>query len=1379
MIKNYKRDLTTPSVCGRQSAFSPFPSDNCKQSSDTFSSKRRRNLFLLSAFCLLLLCLGSFTPLNAKVFEAYDFDSYKAAVDSVKKRGGGDTIKITANFTSANYYYKWIDVDFVMTGDVNPDGTPKYTISGYGISCELKNHFVIENIKVENAYYGLDIYFGESTPIPDSTQSIMRINNCIFLNNEYGIYITCDPAREINIKATISNCKANFNKSNGIALRRVNSSSLKFFNTTIINCETNNNGSSGIDIGSGINVFLKDCISNDNIYPDWGASGFQIRSCRDITLENCYASGNDGTGFNFDTYAWGHSPSSKGKVTNCMAQNNVGCGFSGGENLQFNNCSAIGNTLAGFAGFRCSFLNSCVAMNNGGDGFYLSDKSNIITNSTASNNSNAGLIDGFKGDNHIINFTSSNNKVGIHNTGSSSTKIYNSISWNNNMDLFLEGDGYLGDTTKVYNSAYGKDSLPQRSKKIDCTTEDPKLQGRTASGNTTDNPNEIAYYSLQEGSSALNLADKSLITAEKLRENLNLDLTSSDELWVYMMITEEYMNSILMNDQIGNIRVFAGDRYDAGAIAANTGSGGTNLVFSYAPKTAANFGKSTITFYGKKLDNNTKIKLMRQGESDIVSETIKSVYSATTGLYKCLATFNFHNKKIGKWDIVVTVGDTATETLKNGLEIEDYIEPFIETEIVGPDNLGPNKWIDYTVVITNKGNVDVFWVPVIISLTTYDSIKVVLKRKWTEIPPKDFDVTKIPESKTFPTPEGDGRKSTYIPPIIPTIPAKSKVSIRFSAKMSRAPYSISSPTAQLKAEALKPMNDNSLNINQGFFDCLGKMMDIVKRAGMEVVSTFVPGAGCAISIGTTAQSAMENYENKGVVDAAGNLAYDLGKMAIGCAGGAIPGSDLAEAAWGYIEGMGKVESWAGRAGLLGEWLTTYKECKNTSLFNGKIVTSVDPNDKYGPVSASGSKAFSDRTEFPYVINFENDPEKATAPAQEVWIIDTLDLKVFDINTFEAGFLDIGGRLIETPFGQQNCSWTVDMNPEMNLTTEVKLTLDKSKGIAKWYFKSIDPATGELPNDPMVGFLPPNDSTGRGQGSVLFTIKLKNGLADNVVVANKATIIFDNNPAIVTPTWENKKDVIPPSSTMLRPTYNNDNSIELKWKGTDNKGGSGVYGFDIYVKKENGNYEHLTRTFQTSTPFTVEKDVKYAFYSIATDSAGNREKEKTKPDITIPEVNLPFDDYAATKWNNTFMLNLKKLKQEGYNVDNCKWFKNNELIEEGFSYSAGPQLTDLLEKGAVYYFQISTSSHGEVYSTNKIIVDKPQSSLKAYPNPVPQGSKLTIEGTTQGALVELFNYMGLCVSKTVATDFTTEVTLSLPAGVYIVRSNNEAVKVIIH
>ena len=157
--------------------------------------------------------------------------------------------------------------------------------------------------------------------------------------------------------------------------------------------------------------------------------------------------------------------------------------------------------------------------------------------------------------------------------------------------------------------------------------------------------------------------------------------------------------------------------------------------------------------------------------------------------------------------------------------------------------------------------------------------------------------------------------------------------------------------------------------------------------------------------------------------------------------------------------------------------------------------------------------------------------------------------------------------------------------------------------------------------------------------------------------------------------------------------------------------------------------------------------------------------------------LPFDTYAVTKWNNTFMLNLNRLSRHGYRTIDCKWYKNGELIGEGFTYSVGPKITDQLEAGAVYTFELSTRDHGTLYSTDKVIEEQ-YSVLRAYPNPLPQGSKLTIEGTTQDSLVEVFNINGACVNRTTATGSVTELTLALPVGVYMVRANNEIIKVII-
>lgn len=142
-----------------------------------------------------------------------------------------------------------------------------------------------------------------------------------------------------------------------------------------------------------------------------------------------------------------------------------------------------------------------------------------------------------------------------------------------------------------------------------------------------------------------------------------------------------------------------------------------------------------------------------------------------------------------------------------------------------------------------------------------------------------------------------------------------------------------------------------------------------------------------------------------------------------------------------------------------------------------------------------------------------------------------------------------------------------------------------------------------------------------------------------------------------------------------------------------------------------------------------------------------------------------------------MLNLNKLAAHGYVPTECKWYENGILLGEGFTFSLGDKITDQLKAGAVYTFMLCTDTHGTLFSTEKGN-NVQQGALQVYPNPLPQGNKLTIRGTTENSTVEVYNMYGMCVHRTTATGNITEIVLDVSAGFYVVRSNNEQVKVII-
>jgi hypothetical protein len=174
-----------------------------------------------------------------------------------------------------------------------------------------------------------------------------------------------------------------------------------------------------------------------------------------------------------------------------------------------------------------------------------------------------------------------------------------------------------------------------------------------------------------------------------------------------------------------------------------------------------------------------------------------------------------------------------------------------------------------------------------------------------------------------------------------------------------------------------------------------------------------------------------------------------------------------------------------------------------------------------------------------------------------------------------------------------------------------------------------------------------------------------------------------------------------------------------------------------------------------------------------------------------KLELDFDNYSPILWNNTFMLDLNKLRTDGYEALGCQWFKNgieitNTRTGNEFSYSAGPNQGDLLELAPTYYaFQIMTENCGLLSSTKKTISvhtpapAKPENSkLIAYPNPVPSGSSLTLEGVRKGSQIQIFNRVGLLVKTTVATDNTTILTLHLPIGMYLIHVDNKAIQIFI-
>lgn len=273
------------------------------------------------------------------------------------------------------------------------------------------------------------------------------------------------------------------------------------------------------------------------------------------------------------------------------------------------------------------------------------------------------------------------------------------------------------------------------------------------------------------------------------------------------------------------------------------------------------------------------------------------------------------------------------------------------------------------------------------------------------------------------------------------------------------------------------------------------------------------------------------------------------------------------------------------------------------------VTSLDPNEIIGPVGMGNARYLNKIDRLSYMITFEN-VDTAEAAAQIVRIIDTLDLSKYDINTFEFTDFTIGNRYFNVPKGRQEFVLEDSLSPEMRV--RVNGRLDKSKGIVDWQFTAIDPKTKDIPV--FEGFLPPNRNKPEGEGSVSFTIQPKLTLTDATSISNKAHIIFDTNPAIVTNTWTNVLDLVPPSSTVTSQKEPGIAAVKLKFTGND--ASSGLAYYHLFVKIDGGEWLPFGGTSADTLLVKFKFGSRYSFCVLASDFVGNMENKPLTEETTV-------------------------------------------------------------------------------------------------------------------------------------------------------------------
>jgi RHS repeat-associated protein len=259
--------------------------------------------------------------------------------------------------------------------------------------------------------------------------------------------------------------------------------------------------------------------------------------------------------------------------------------------------------------------------------------------------------------------------------------------------------------------------------------------------------------------------------------------------------------------------------------------------------------------------------------------------------------------------------------------------------------------------------------------------------------------------------------------------------------------------------------------------------------------------------------------------------------------------------------------------------------------------------------------------YPYTILFENKPD-ATAPAQIVTVTQTLDSDL-DLTTFELGSLGWSTFEVTAPKGLTSWQTRVDATATLGVFVDIDAALNPLTRELKVVYTSIDPLTGDVPTDPFAGFLRPNVTAPEGDGFLTYSVKPLANIANDTEITAVASIVFDYEAPLSTPTLTNKVDTLVPNASVN--SFLNATSTRGKFRvtltGADQNPGSGFYVGTVFVR-DNGGELRTVGSAQESSDFLFTGGLAghtYEFFGIGTDNAGNQTSVRLTPDATISVI----------------------------------------------------------------------------------------------------------------------------------------------------------------
>lgn len=658
---------------------------------------------------------------------------------------------------------------------------------------------------------------------------------------------------------------------------------------------------------------------------------------------------------------------------------------------------------------------------------------------------------------------------------------------------------------------------------------------------------------------------------------------------------------------------------------------------SITPNKSGKNSNVTVRILGGGFQPGIKVTFTRSGYSDLIPQ-----YTFLENSGSIRSTFEFRNAATGPWTVRLDLPNGDSLTLKDGFEILDSADVKLWVKISGDRIYRPGFQANYTINYGNEGNEDAEGVFLFLNGLPKDAKVTIIGASINvrNVPGLDTITTwveSVPNEFVDPA-----NFDTYTGILLPNIPAGSvgtvnaKIIVPVDVDLRRR-FEIQ---ASLTAPSLKDSGWECV-------EAIGELAEdelkiMLEEVGGDVTECWSKMVLLPYEVSKTIneydKSGKDGYDKIVLIkDYAGSITSAFSSCVKAGFFIVLPESKLLLATLKVIDILNAVNDGYNAAE---RYLKIGTKCgKFGAIAIDKLISGTgfafDPNIKLGPGASSTAHYFSSPSQIvPYTVMCENDTT-ATLPAQIITIIDTLDKTKFDMASFGFTFVNLNDKTVTFLNAPSSFIQDIDLRSTTGYIARIIGSIDTTKGIVRWVVNTLDPTTLQITENPAAGILPPNFNKPEGEGSFGFIINKKEGLPDSTTISNKATIIFDFNKPILTPVWTAIIDETPPISEIspLAPVQS-DTAFTIEWAGSDNL--SGIESYNIYVAQNSGDYQ-LWKQFDALTDSVQYQGWygnSYAFYSIAIDSAGNRELAPLVPDAvtSIPGIT----DVEKVSRNNSWL-----------------------------------------------------------------------------------------------------------------------------------------------